>query len=1494
MNFSGFFPIFPARNRLSFRRLCCRFLAVLLCGAAGLAGPALAVNNPSAPIAIHKVRAQGPEAAKAIAAQGGKLVADYGSFQLFQVTTLDPAVTLMPGVEVQDDNNLVELNAITLNTTAPAVQALRQSQGKFAGKRLHLVQFSGPVQPAWRDELVQTGARIIAYIPENAYLIYGDTTSLGQAQALAGASSHIQWDAPYADDYKIQPAARTVDAAGNPREIGTDLFVVQLVADPAANAATLQLLDQTKLGPVKQQESVLEYLNVTLPLSPADLARVAAQPEVVSIAPFFVPKLFCERQDQIIAGNLNGNVPSGPGYLAWLTGKGFTPAEFAASSFGVDLSDSGIDNGTTSPNHPGLYVTGTNTNPSRIFYNRLVGTPNPGSTNSGCDGHGTLNAHIIGGYNNKPAGFPHTDSAGYHPGLGTCPFVKIGSSVIFDPNYTFPNFTTLQSSAYHDGARVSNNSWGGGTAGAYNTTSQTYDALVRDAQPAGSPFATAGNQEMVIIFSAGNSGPGAGTVRSAATAKNTISVGGGENVQAFGGADASGVDDSMANSANDIVSFSSRGPCADGRHKPEIVAPASHVSGGVPQAPNAGPLGSYDPCFDASGVSGCSVNSQYWPFYPDSQLQNLYTASSGTSHAAPCVSGACALLRQYFINNGNTPPSPAMTKAYLMNSARYMTGVSANDTLWSDNQGMGELNLGTAFDGTSRMLRDELASDMFTASGQTRIFHCLVTNSSAPFRVTLAWTDAPGSTTGAAYNNNLDLTVTIGTNIYKGNVFSGAYSVTGGSADAKNNVESVFLPAGVSGPVTVTVTAANITSDGVPNTGGSLDQDFAMVIYNAIPAPPSVDSIQPTNLKVVEGQSASFTVNASGSPPISYQWKKSGSAIAGATTSIYTIASAVATNSGSYSVTVSDVNGTTGSSNVNLIVVPTVPLPYALNNSTLTWVTNPATPWYGQTNISEDGVASAQSYFIGDNQQSILRTTVSGPGVLSFWWKVSSETNADVLSVGFGSTTAASISGEVNWQSQFVYLPAGSQTVQWTYSKNATNSAGQDAGWVDLVNFTNGVTPATILAQPTDQSSFGGSPVTFSVTAGGTPPLAYQWRFNGANISGATASALNIPSPGPGALGLYSVRVTNAYGSVLSSNAALGVVPLLAYGDNSLGQISVSALATNAIAVSAGAWHTLALGANGTVLAWGNNSDGQATVPGSLDNAVGIAAGGYHSLALRADGTVTGWGANYNGQATPPAGLRQVNAIAAGSWHSLALLASGTVVAWGDDTYGQIDVPADLTNVIAIAAGGNHSLALRADGTVAAWGENTDDQGFYSGQSTVPPGLGTVVALGAGDYHSLVVQADGTVVSWGSDSDGQVETPAGLSGVAAVAGGGAHSVALRTNTTVAGWGANWNGQIAFAAGVSNIVAVTAGNAHTVMLIGDAHAAPRLSWPLHTGSQFSVLVQTFPGRNYTLESKDSLTAGTWSSVATVLGNGNLQFLRDPAASGPQRYYRVRQW
>ncbi len=816
-------------------RICLLFtLGVLLVAAVASAGS-------------HKVRVNDPALAKSLIARGGRLVADYGSFQLIEGSPAMFGGIKTAHMQNADDSDLILLNAQRLDTRLPEVRALHKAAGNFTGKQLHLVQFVGPVKPEWHDALEKSGVRIVSYIPKDSYLVYGDATALARMQSWATVSDYVQWDGQYLNDYKIHPKARNRDAKGNPRKIGTDVFEIQMVADDAANPATLQLIDKMKLTPVQKSFNILDYRNVIVELPAAQLAQIASRPDVISIQPYFEPKKMDERQDQIIAGNLSGNSPSGPGYLAWLASKGFTQAQFTNSGFAVDVSDSGIDNGTTLPGHFGLYQFGDPSQPSRVVYNRLEGTPNSGSTLEGCDGHGNLNTHIIGGYNDLADGFPHTDSAGFHYGLGVCPFVKVGSSVIFDPDtFTRPNYANLQSQAYHDGARISANSWGASTAGAYDAQAQAYDALVRDAQPSGSTYAASSNQQMVIVFAAGNDGPGTMTVGSPGTAKNVITVGAAENVRSLsvanGGYDSGGDSgcqsdaDSDADSANDIASFSSEGPCSDGRMKPDIVAPGTHITGGVAQSStNVLGNGSAISCFDATGV--CALPGGGSPgsaenFFPLGQ--QFYTVSSGTSHSTPATAGACALLRQYFINDGLTPPSPAMTKAYLMNSARYMNGVGANDTLWSVSQGMGELNLGVAFDGVPRILRDQASVDKFTATGQTRTFSGTITDPTKPFRVTLAWTDAPGNTSGNAFNNNLDLTVTVGGQTYLGNVFSGANSVPGGTADSKDNVESVFLPAGTSGSFVITVTAANINSDGVPNEAPSLDQDFALVAYNAV------------------------------------------------------------------------------------------------------------------------------------------------------------------------------------------------------------------------------------------------------------------------------------------------------------------------------------------------------------------------------------------------------------------------------------------------------------------------------------------------------------------------------------------------------------------------------------------------------------------------------------------------------------------------------------
>ncbi len=801
------------------------------------------------PAAAHKVKVSDPSIAKLIVEDGGQLLADYGSFQLYEVDHLRPEVLQAENTEVRDDSNEILLNAASIDTSTAVVKALRHPVGAFNGKRLHLVQFVGPIQNAWHESLKKTGAQIISYLPENTYLVYGDAPSLAKLQRLNGTMTSLQWDGEYRDDYKIHPAARLVDANGHPQQLSTDEFAIQLVGDPAANTATLALIDQLKLAPIHRQYNLRQYANLFVRLRAQDLALIAAQPDVISIRPYYTPKKQDERQDQIVAGSLTGNVPTAPGYLAWLAGKGFTQAQFDTSGFVVDMSDSGIDNGTTNPNHFALYELGDTDNTSRVVYNRLEGAPNRHSTIEGCDGHGNLNTHIVCAYDDQPAGFPHTDSAGYYYDLGVCPFVRVGSSVVFDPfEFTSPDYPTLASQAYQDGARISNNSWGEDGDNSYNSDSQTYDALVRDAQPE-----VDGNQEMIFVFSDGDGGPSPGTVTAPSTAKNVIAVGGIENVRSMstanGGNNPAGEDgcftfDMDANSANDIASFSSRGPCADGRIKPDIVAPSSHITGGAPQSfppPSPSGTGSALDCFlnfgdnfDPSELGVCGLPGSGFigasNFFPVGQ--QFFTESTGTSHSSPAVAGACALLRQYFINQSLTPPSPAMTKAYLMNSARYVTGTGGDDNLFSNNQGMGALDLGTAFDGTLRILRDELTSDKFTASGQTRTFTGVITDSSKPFRVTLAWTDAPGSTTAPPLDNDLDLTVAIAGTTYKGNVFHGANSITGGTADHRNNVESVFLPTGTVGGFTVTVTAANINSDGVPGDADPLDQDFALVIYN--------------------------------------------------------------------------------------------------------------------------------------------------------------------------------------------------------------------------------------------------------------------------------------------------------------------------------------------------------------------------------------------------------------------------------------------------------------------------------------------------------------------------------------------------------------------------------------------------------------------------------------------------------------------------------------
>jgi hypothetical protein len=771
-------------------------------------------------------------------------------------------------LQVQDEWNKIYLRDRVIDTTEPIPSVPEVlSAPPTTGDQLFMIQFAGPIKDEWLDECKEQGkVEFITYIPNNAYLVWTDGPTVEKLKTLSETRPFLQWMGEFHPAYRIHPHVRSmaVTEPGEDMEVTVQFFShdgVDASVSAVKSKATKVLRDVWTVGP---------YKNITIVVSPDELNGIAAMPDVVNIEPWIEPKLLGERQDQILANQLDGtgSQPVGPGYLAWLNGLGFNNT----FNFAVNVTDSGLDRGqTTAANlHPDFLDV---TNNSRVVYVQQVSgstIDNTAAANVDTDGHGTINHAIVGGFNDTSGNPSFEDGDGFQYGLGLAPFVRLGSSRIFNPGFSFPNHTELTNAAYANGARISSNSWGNrfGT-GNYDTTSQEYDRLVRDARPASaSGGGQPGNQEMVIVWAAGNRGSGPSTLGdTGATAKNTLVVGASENFNQAG-TDGCGLTNAGADDAMDIIGFSSRGPTEDDRVKPDIMAPGTHIFGAASQDPN----------YNAEGVCSAAANqpgdgdSEGADYFPTGQT--LYTWSSGTSHSTPAVAGGAALLRQWFLNQGGPAPSPAMTKAYLMNSATWMTGDNANDTLPSNSQGMGRMNLERAFDTVPRILTDQ--THTFDTTGEVYTVTGTIVDSADPFRVTLAWTDAPGPTFGNSWVNDLDLEVTIddgtGPALYRGNNFNDNESQPGGAADPRDNVESVWFPIGTTGSFSVTVRASNIAGDGVPNVGDGTDQDFALVVYNAqagvIPGQLSISLLLDPDVELGEGDTttARATVTRNGSP----------------------------------------------------------------------------------------------------------------------------------------------------------------------------------------------------------------------------------------------------------------------------------------------------------------------------------------------------------------------------------------------------------------------------------------------------------------------------------------------------------------------------------------------------------------------------------------------------------------------------------------------------
>ena len=133
---------------------------------------------------------------------------------------------------------------------------------------------------------------------------------------------------------------------------------------------------------------------------------------------------------------------------------------------------------------------------------------------------------------------------------------------------------------------------------------------------------------------------------------------------------------------------------------------------------------------------------------------------------------------------------------------------------------------------------------------------------------------------------------------------------------------------------------------------------------------------------------------------------------------------------------------------------PMLTLGEAVDNTELTWSPeNTASAWFGE--MSTDSKASgnrAVSGYVEDGEKSDLTTTITGSGVLSFWWKVSSKRNADTLYLVIDGEKSRFISGKTEWMFVEVAIPGtGDHTVTWSYEKDETDSEGLDRAYLDNV-----------------------------------------------------------------------------------------------------------------------------------------------------------------------------------------------------------------------------------------------------------------------------------------------------------------------------------------------------------------------------------------------------------------------------------------------------------
>ena len=294
-------------------------------------------------------------------------------------------------------------------------------------------------------------------------------------------------------------------------------------------------------------------------------------------------------------------------------------------------------------------------------------------------------------------------------------------------------------------------------------------------------------------------------------------------------------------------------------------------------------------------------------------------------------------------------------------------------------------------------------------------------------------------------------------------------------------------------PATSMVDSGTAYSVVVSNSAGSVTSNHATLTVTAAQVVPAITT-QPAAQTVTPGQTASFSVEATGTAPLRYQWKKNGTDISGATSSTYTIAATMA-DAGAYSVVVTNTAGTATSKDATLTVTATAEAPAITAQPAAQTVTEGQTATFS---VTATGASLGYQWKKGD-------TDISGANTRTY-------------------TTDATAKGD-----------SGA-----VFTVVVSNSAGSVTSSSATLTVTAAVAPA-ITTQPLTQTVDPGTTATFTVIATGTP-LRYQWQKDGIDISGANSNTYTTPAIVSGDNNaVFTVLVSNSAGTVTSSSAIITV-----------------------------------------------------------------------------------------------------------------------------------------------------------------------------------------------------------------------------------------------------------------------------------------------------------------------------------------------------------------